>query len=51
MRPVNALRLVCALTIALGLAAPFASATSRRNMDTTAAQSSAPGCEYVASRK
>ena len=46
MRPVNALRLLCAVTIALSLAAPFAGANSQAQLDHAAAQ--AVGCDAVA---
>ncbi|MCB9589441.1 MAG: hypothetical protein H6718_28770 [Polyangiaceae bacterium] len=46
MRPVNALRLLCAVTIALGLAAPFARAKSQ--VDVSYAAARAAGCDAAA---
>lgn len=48
MRPVNTLRLLCAVTIALGLAAPFVAAKAQPELGRVAAQ--AAGCDFVASR-
>lgn len=47
MRPVNVIRLLCALTIAFGLAAPF-TARSQPQVDSAAVPAS--GCDRVALR-